>query len=321
MESLGTVTFASPRSLPLTIADSAFRAGDSLKSITIPTTVTSIGRSAFQSSNALKTVTFATPSSLLTIGDYAFSYAASLAAITIPASVTSIGSGAFEGSARLGTVTFASPRSLPLTIGNWAFASTALEAITIPANVTSIGSDTFSDAHGLNTITFLGSIDGGLDNGIIYLTTLVRDGYTFHGWYTNANFDSSSRIDDNSFYSVSAAGTLYAKWTMNPAKAEALVKPKVTGTVKVSKTLTARKGTWSGSPTPTYSYQWYACSKQVASARATVPSNCKKISGATKSTLQLAKAQKGQYISVAVIGKSKETTATTWLSKSTGKVK
>ena len=148
-------------------------------------------------------------------------------------------------------------------------------------------------------------------------TEPTRNGYTFAGWALEDTdvtivFPYSPRATDQI--------TLYAKWTKN-VKAKATVKPKVTGTVKVSKTLTARKGTWSGSPTPTYSYQWYACSKQVASARATVPSNCKKISGATKSTLQLAKAQKGQYISVAVIGKSKETTATTWLSKSTGKVK
>ncbi len=145
----------------------------------------------------------------------------------------------------------------------------------------------------------------------------TRNGYTFAGWALEDNYETITFP-----YSPKATNaiTLYAKWTKN-VKAKATVKPKITGTAKVGKTLAARKGTWSGSPTPTYSYQWYACSKQVASARATVPSNCKKISGANKSTLQLAKAQKGQYISVAVIGKSKETTATTWLSKSTGNVK
>jgi hypothetical protein len=117
-----------------------------------------------------------------------------------------------------------------------------------------------------------------------------------------------------------AAGNREAFTQTQNAKASASTKPAVSGTAKVSKTLTAKKGTWSGYPTPVLTYQWYACTKKVTAARATVPSTCKKITGATKNKLKLAKAQKGKFISVLVTGKGTGTTATKWLSKSTTKV-
>jgi len=104
-------------------------------------------------------------------------------------------------------------------------------------------------------------------------------------------------------------------------RATATVKPTVTGTSTVGKTLTAAKGTWTGYPTPTFTYQWYACTKAVTAARTTVPPTCKKITGATKSTFKLTSTQRGKYVAVLVKGTSLRTTATTWLSKTTAKVR
>jgi hypothetical protein len=104
-------------------------------------------------------------------------------------------------------------------------------------------------------------------------------------------------------------------------RAAATVKPTVRGTATVGKTLTAAKGTWTGYPTPTFRYQWYVCTKAVTVARSTVPSTCKRISGATRSTYKLTAAQRGKYVAVLVTGTSLRTTATTWLSKTTAKVK
>jgi hypothetical protein len=115
--------------------------------------------------------------------------------------------------------------------------------------------------------------------------------------------------------------TLYAKWTRDLAKAVATVKPSVSGTAKVSKVLAAKRGTWAGYPTPKITYQWYSCTKKVATVKAKVPITCKKISRSTKSTLKLAKAQKGKFIAVLVTGTSAGTSATKWLSKSTTKVR
>ncbi|MFJ5706484.1 Tat pathway signal protein [Streptomyces sp. NPDC093105] len=61
--------------------------------------------------------------------------------------------------------------------------------------------------------------------------------------------------------------------------------PYLTGTVRVGRTLTLNRGTWT--PTPTsYAYQWYA--------------NGRAISGATRATFTLTSAQRGQAITVKV---------------------
>jgi len=104
------------------------------------------------------------------------------------------------------------------------------------------------------------------------------------------------------------------------ARATATVKPTASGTATVGKTLSAR-GTWTGYPAPTFTYQWYACTTAVSAARTTVPSTCKKITGATRSTFKLTSTQRGKYVAVLVKGTSLRTTATTWLSKTTAKVR
>ena len=50
-------------------------------------------------------------------------------------------------------------------------------------------------------------------------------------------------------------------------------------------------------------------------------SKCKKIAGATGSTFKLKSKQRSKYVAVFVTGTSLGTTATTWLSKATAKVK
>ncbi|MFI8425916.1 hypothetical protein [Streptomyces sp. NPDC085479] len=61
--------------------------------------------------------------------------------------------------------------------------------------------------------------------------------------------------------------------------------PYLTGTVRVGRTLTLNRGTWTPAPT-SYAYQWYA--------------NGRTVSGATKSTFVIGKAQRGQKITVKV---------------------
>jgi uncharacterized repeat protein (TIGR02543 family) len=260
--------------------------------MTIPASVTSIGDGAFQATSALKSVTFTGTSQLKTIGRDAFQ-SSGITSIGIPTGVT--------------------------TIGDYAFSFTpALASITIPASVTSIGGEAFYDASALTTIMFLGSIDQGSEEmGTVSLPNLNRDGYTFTGWYSDAKF--TTKVGDiNSRFSVSQATNLYANLTK---KAEATTKPSITGTAKVSKTLTAVKGVWTGFPDPTFSYQWYSCTAAVATAIETVPRTCAAIRGATKTTFPVTKTYKNKYLAVKVTGQSSGTTATQWLSRSTAKVK
>ena len=156
------------------IGNYAFRYASSLETITIPSTVTSIGEEAF-SRSSLETVNFEEDSQLETIGRYAFSWASSLETITIPSSVTSIGRYAFNSTSSLTninipsnvtsierrtfdtssleTITFEEDSQLE-TIGDYAFARTSLTTINIPSNVTSIGEDAFRNITSLETVTF-----------------------------------------------------------------------------------------------------------------------------------------------------------------------
>ncbi len=99
-----------------------------------------------------------------------------------------------------------------------------------------------------------------------------------------------------------------------------IMTPTISGTARVGKTLTAKKGTWTGSPAPTFTYQWYACTQKVASATQTVPSTCKPINGQTKTTFKLTASHKGKYVGLAVAGTSSGTPKTLWLAKTTTKV-
>jgi hypothetical protein len=307
---LTTVTI--PNSVT-TIRDGAF-VYNALTTVTIPNSVTSIGNDAFNN-NALTSVSI--PNSVTRIGAYAFADNA-LATVTIPNSVTSIGNWAFAEN-DLTTVTI--PSSVT-SIGAWAFSPNSLTTVTIGSSVTSIGYGAFRDnllatvtipntvtsisdlAFGnnlLTSVTFLGNAPGAGSNVFqmnIGLASVSRP-YTATGW------DST--------------------WSGLPvviadARATATVKPTAFGTATVGRTLTAR-GTWAGYPTPTFRYQWYVCTRAVPTARTTVPSTCKRITGATRSTYRVTSAQRGKYVAVLVTGTSLRTTATTWLSKTTAKIR
>ena len=85
----------------ISIGNSAFEDRESLISVTIPSSVTSIGSRAFYGCDNLTTVTFGENSQLTTIGSYAFYWCSSLTLITIPNSVTTIGISAFFGCSNL----------------------------------------------------------------------------------------------------------------------------------------------------------------------------------------------------------------------------
>lgn len=94
----------------------AFKKCSFLTSVTIPNSVTTIGRSAFECCSGLTSVII--PNSVTSIGDYAFDYCSGLTSVTIPNSVTSIGPSAFSGCSGLTSVTI--PNSVT-TIGGSAF--------------------------------------------------------------------------------------------------------------------------------------------------------------------------------------------------------
>ncbi len=171
------------------IATSAFSDCDSLTSVTIPNSVTSIGDGAFYGCDNLteikvdannknyasqdgvlfnknktelidcpegKTGAYKIPDGVTSIGESAFLYCSNLTSITIPDSVTSIGEFAFEYCDGLTSVTI--PDSVT-SIGRIAFYKCSnLTSVTIGSGVTSIGESAFLYCNSLTSITIPESV-------------------------------------------------------------------------------------------------------------------------------------------------------------------
>ena len=143
-----------------------------IHSVTIPQSVTSIGKDAFTNCRGLNSLTIKDAAisigdwafaqcyslSLLslgknikTIGDHAFDDCRALTSVTIPQSVTSIGQEAFNSCISLTTLSLGENIK---TIGDHAFYYCIdLESVTIPQSVTSIGNDAFGQCHDLQSLT------------------------------------------------------------------------------------------------------------------------------------------------------------------------
>jgi len=144
--------------------------GSSLTSVSIPSSVTSIGEDAFGYCDGLTSVTL--PNSVTTIGIQAFFYCTGLTNVAIPNSVTSIGEAAFSD-AGLTSVTI--PNSIT-TIGEAAFEECyGLTSVTIPNGVTTIEDDAFGYCYNLTSVTIPSSVTsiGGKAFEICYSLTSV----------------------------------------------------------------------------------------------------------------------------------------------------
>ncbi len=169
------------------IGDYAFQNCSYLTSVTIPSSVTSIGKFAFFNTG-LKKVDYTGDIEgwlAINMGSNPISYSynlyinnvllteliipegithissnfascASLTSVTIPNSVTSIGDYAFSSCTGLTSITI--PNSVT-SIGKSAFSScTGLTSVTIPNSVTSIGESAFSGCSGLTSVTIGNSV-------------------------------------------------------------------------------------------------------------------------------------------------------------------
>ena len=157
------------------IGKSAFEHCSNLDSLTIKGVATSIGAYAFASCTSLTSLSLV--GSFQTIGDYAFSDCG-MTSLTIDANITSIGEFAFSSNSltslsltgnvqKIGDYAFAyctSLTSLSLTgnvqkIGDYAFDScSSLNTVTLPKSLTSIGSHAFDSCTSLDSIEIPGKV-------------------------------------------------------------------------------------------------------------------------------------------------------------------
>ena len=135
----------------------------SITSVTIGNSVTSIGNYAFSGCSGLTSVTI--PNSVTSIGNSAFSGCSGLTSATIPNSVTSIGRSAFTGCSGLTSVTI--PNSVTSIGGSAFYHCSSLTSITIPNSVTSIEIQAFSGCSGLTSVTIGNSVTS-IGNGAFY---------------------------------------------------------------------------------------------------------------------------------------------------------
>ena len=74
------------------------------------------------------------------------------------------------------------------------------------------------------------------------------------------------------------------------------------GSPRIGYEVEASVGTWQGSPTPTYTYQWFSCTKQITVGGKALDDLCQDIVGATGRTFPITSDQLGKYLGVRIHG-------------------
>ena len=177
----GALTSITVPSSVTSIGYMAFLNCESITSLSIPESVTTLGDYAFDNCRGITTLTI--PQSITAIGTGVFCRCVGLTSLTIPNSVTSIGDQSFSGCKRLTSVTI--PESV-ISIGNTAFyMCDSLASVTIQEGVTSIGNTAFSGCYALSSITVpnsVTSIGSSVFSSCYCLTTVsIGSGVTYIG--------------------------------------------------------------------------------------------------------------------------------------------
>ena len=206
-----------------TIGDNAFYDCTSLASVTILPGVTSIGSRVFWDCISLTSITI--PSSVTSIDNLAFWGCTSLTSITIPSSVTSIGNLAFWDCTSLTNITvdannpnYSSENGILYNKVKTTLIAypSASGSVSIPSSVTSIGDDAFFDCTSLTSITIPSSVTSIGDNafyGCSSLTSItipssvISIGHeTFYNWTSSQTINVEGHVDQASADAVWGVG-------------------------------------------------------------------------------------------------------------------
>lgn len=188
-----------------------------LKTLLLPESLTTIGRSAFRGCYGLHAVKL--PSSLERIEDDAFIYCAFLDSISLPSSITHIGRYAFHSCSRMVNIDL---KANITAITEGAFSECrAITTIDIPESVTSIGENAFLRCDLLQTIV--------IPNGV---TKIGLNAFaTCPNLYSVIIPSSVSVIDSGAFYDCTGLHEIYAFPSIPPDLTDS---PEVFGNVNHS---------------------------------------------------------------------------------------
>ena len=181
------------------IGISAFSYCNSLTSINLPSTLTSIGYYTFAYCSSLSSITIS--EGVTSIGGTAFNGCSKLTSINLPSTLTSIGYGAFWNCSSLSSITI--PEGVT-SINTSAFdGCTSLSSITIPEGVTSIGDYTFNGCTSLSSIN--------IPKGVTSIGMHAFDGCTSLTSISSLNTTAPTLDSYNVFYNLPTDGTLHIK--------------------------------------------------------------------------------------------------------------
>ncbi|MBQ8860483.1 MAG: leucine-rich repeat domain-containing protein [Ruminococcus sp.] len=183
--------------------------------ITIKDGTVSITEKAFENYSSLKAVSM--PSSLKSIGAEAFYCCSSLTSVVIPDSVVEVCDGAFNGCQSLEKATLSQTLRF---IGEYAFSGTALKELAIPKSVVNMGANAFSSCLNLKKADIKGKlkkIPNSAFSGCSALSSLTLPDTVEHiGKWA---FQNCSALSDITFpQSVSYVGNVAfdgTKWLQN----------------------------------------------------------------------------------------------------------
>jgi len=174
---------------------------------------------------------------------------------------------------------------------------------------------TFNAAMGWQTLSFdLSAMTG--DS-----TWSADTEYTALSFFPDFNVagdDAVYYIDNLAFNGATTPAIPVAPATVAPAMTKAAT---VSGTAKVGSSLTAAKGTWTGTPAPTFVYSWYRCTVagNATTAAPAASAKCSVIAKATAASYKLVAADKGKYVRALVKATNSKGSKYS-LTKATGKV-
>lgn len=145
------------------IRDYGFYYNPNLRTITLPTSLTTIGKLAFHQNSSLSFITIPnTVTNMSTSGD-AFGYCSSLEHVSLPTGITGIGSGAFEKCFSLKSITI--PKNVTILTTSIFDKCISLKKIVIPRTVTTINDSICKSCSALkNVIMYDGITTIGVDS-------------------------------------------------------------------------------------------------------------------------------------------------------------